>query len=328
MIRTCIAIAILALLVPAARVCAVAPPDQKKIDAIIQQLGDKSQHDAAAAQLRSIGSRALSSLERAMGDPDASAEIRNEAATLVSQIQQNLDKQIREIIGRKIPAANDVQGSTFFEITSDDLDKLFPKHRFFGLRFRQFPVAHQPTEPFQVNNIFVMKPDGSVLDATVVNKLQEFFQDTVKIDTQPKAKLATRAWLRLAEELYNDGFYRFTIPDEGITVTTNGVEIKTMGKSVATGRGNSGQITVELKFEQGQLLSVDQSSKLREGPRPICQSSKLLDPDPIVRKMAEQCLLTMGASAWEYLFEQRQKASPELRDAIDRIWQRIVQEGR
>ena len=62
--------------------------------------------------------------------------------------------------------------------------------------------------------------------------------------------------------------------------------------------------------------------------RPICQSTKLLDSDPIVRKMAEQDLLIMGKAAKPYLDEQRAKVSPPLRDAIDKIWQQILIEGR
>jgi hypothetical protein len=58
--------------------------------------------------------------------------------------------------------------------------------------------------------------------------------------------------------------------------------------------------------------------------RPICQATKLLDPDPIVRKMAEQDLLIMGAAARDYLLEQRAKAGPELQAAIDRIWERML----
>jgi len=64
------------------------------------------------------------------------------------------------------------------------------------------------------------------------------------------------------------------------------------------------------------------------GVRPICQATKLLDCDPLVGRMAEQDILVMGSLAKEYLDEQRAKAKPELRQAIDLIWQRIVKEGR
>src|SRR5207249_6646109 len=62
---------------------------------------------------------------------------------------------------------------------------------------------------------------------------------------------------------------------------------------------------------------------IRPGPRPICQATKLLDADPLVRRICEQDLLIMGLSARDYLAEQRAAARPELRDAIDRLWQKI-----
>lgn len=70
------------------------------------------------------------------------------------------------------------------------------------------------------------------------------------------------------------------------------------------------------------------ANAIQKGVRPICQATKLLDPDPVVRGMAEQAILVMGKAAEGYLTEQRTRASPELRQAIDRIWQRILAEGR
>jgi hypothetical protein len=78
---------------------------------------------------------------------------------------------------------------------------------------------------------------------------------------------------------------------------------------------------------EGVLDSVSETRAVRPGVRPICQATKLLDADPLVRRMAEQDILVMGRSAKGYLDEQRSKAKPELRKAIDRIWKRIVAEG-
>lgn len=61
--------------------------------------------------------------------------------------------------------------------------------------------------------------------------------------------------------------------------------------------------------------------------RPICQATKLLDADPIVRKMAERSIQIMGRAARGYLEEQRAQAAPDLQQAIDRMWQRILEEG-
>jgi hypothetical protein len=43
---------------------------------------------------------------------------------------------------------------------------------------------------------------------------------------------------------------------------------------------------------------------------------------------AEQDILVMGRMAKPYLDEIRAKAKPKLKQAIDRIWRRIVDEGR
>jgi hypothetical protein len=77
----------------------------------------------------------------------------------------------------------------------------------------------------------------------------------------------------------------------------------------------------------GVLDSVSETRAVRPGVRPICQATKLLDADPLVRRIAEQDILVMGRSAQEYLDGQRAKAQPRLREAIDRIWKRIVDEG-
>ena len=44
--------------------------------------------------------------------------------------------------------------------------------------------------------------------------------------------------------------------------------------------------------------------------------------------MAEQDLLVMGRAAKPYLDQVRAAARPKLQQAIDRIWQRILNEGR
>ena len=51
----------------------------------------------------------------------------------------------------------------------------------------------------------------------------------------------------------------------------------------------------------------------------MCQATRLLDSDPIMRAMAAQDLLIMGRAAMPYLREQRKTAAPELVRAIDAI---------
>ena len=93
--------------------------------------------------------------------------------------------------------------------------------------------------------------------------------------------------------------------------------------------GNQGEIAASLAFDGGgKLVIVSESTNIKRGIRPICQATRLLDPDPAVRGMAEEAILVMGRAAREYLDEQRARASPELREAIDRLWRRILADDR
>ena len=131
---------------------------------------------------------------------------------------------------------------------------------------------------------------------------------------------------------YHFSVLRFDHTPEVIDATTKAEKEK--GGFVASGKmvvmqGGNGAIDAKLTFDpDGALTKVEEVSKIRAGPRPICQATKLLDSDPIVRRMAEQDLLIMGRAARAYLDEQRGKASPELRRAIDRIWQRILEQDK
>jgi hypothetical protein len=101
--------------------------------------------------------------------------------------------------------------------------------------------------------------------------------------------------------------------------------ITAAGQSVvAPTGGNQGLLESQIVFSpEGKLASTKNEKNIQEGMRPICQSTKLLDEDQIVRRMAEQDILLMGRSCKFYLDEQRAKATPELQAAIDAIWIRI-----
>ena len=92
----------------------------------------------------------------------------------------------------------------------------------------------------------------------------------------------------------------------------SGTEAK--GKAVvAPAGGNRGEIIATLHFtSNGELTSVKEERNVQTGIRPMCQATRLLDSDPIVRAMAAQDLLIMGRAAMPYLREQRGTAQPEL----------------
>jgi hypothetical protein len=137
---------------------------------------------------------------------------------------------------------------------------------------------------------------------------------------------AASTWLRFSEELKQDLFYTFSAAEISYVAREDAPRVR--GHAAVTAGGN-GQIDVLITLgAAGSLVHIDEKSALRPGVRPICQATKLLDRDPIVRRMSEQDILVMGRAAKTYLDQVRATARPKLQQAIDRIWQRILNEGR
>jgi hypothetical protein len=136
--------------------------------------------------------------------------------------------------------------------------------------------------------------------------------------------------LRLAQEFVQDGYYKFA-PAEFGTVAANASGAMRVSGTIAVvpEGGNKGSLGATLHFDpQGKLTKVAEENKVIRGMRPRCQATLLLDPNPLVREIAEQDLLVLGRAAEGYLRTQRARANPELQKVIDRIWKQIVEEGR
>ena len=242
------------------------------------------------------------------------------------------ETQSRELLSQKLASLKGAERGQVIPLSDEALGRTFAGHRFYVLRFRQYPVAVPPPDPLKANNLFVVKPDGSVGHLPDVATLEAFFRATLPPGTtEAQAMDSARAWLRVAQEFRQDGFLHFSIPDESVKVVSmpsGGREVTAKAVVIPRG-GNQGEIVASLTFDgRGKVVTVSESANIKRGIRPICQATKLLDPDPVVRRMAEDAILVMGKAAKEYLNEQRARARPALRKAIDRIWQRIQIEDR
>lgn len=209
----------------------------------------------------------------------------------------------------------------------------FPDHILFSVLYPLYPVARIPPEPLQSANVFAVprKKDGKPVPITDVPALEKFFKEhTRAATTNARVRAAVETWLFAAAALSQDGFYRFTVKPGNVVKDKDkeGVTVCAGEAPVDTRNGDRGEIMATLSFKDGKLASVETKVNLRPGMRPRCQATKLLDPDPIVRGMAEDAIRFMGRSAKPYLDEQRAKASPELRKAIDRMWRIIEEEDR
>jgi hypothetical protein len=242
-------------------------------------------------------------------------------------------------------------------ITDERLANAFPGYLFYISRYPQFPVARMIPLPLSANNLFAVKkelgaiagqmpPPRQIMLITDPEKLKAFFLATAEPIIKPNIRMTpdgihmrmkdmAYAWLRLSTELHNDGYYQFVIPLELLLIyrlngnDANDRVVSGLAEVVPLG-GNSGSISAVLMFGGANytLTEIQETVKLQPGIRPVCQATKLLDPDPIVRKMAEQDLLVMGTAAFGYMMERRAEANPELQLAIDQLWQRIVERQR
>jgi hypothetical protein len=228
------------------------------------------------------------------------------------------EKLVKEFLEKKKGAHANIQ-----VVKDESLSRTFPDVVFITALFRQFPVARPLPEGLKSSNVFAVGLDGAVQLLGEGKELETFFKKNLDAQSDDAAKDAVRSWLRLSPEFRQDGFYKFVLMDDSTKVASSGQGKEASGKVVVM-QGGNGEISVTLALDdKGKLTKVEESAKIRPGPRPICQATKLLDNDPIVRRMAEQDLLIMGKAAHDYLQEQRAKANPALQKAIDQLWQRI-----
>lgn len=250
--------------------------------------------------------------------PDKEKPSADDVARAEKAVNEDLDK---------LKAA----GFTMQQVKDEAVGRAFPKYVFFGVYFRQYPVARLTPEGLNSANLYAVGPDGKAQLLKDTTQFQAFFvldKNLPPAKEDEPAKDAARAYVRLAEELHQDGFYKFALQDDStkIEVVKDG---KTATARAVVMAGGNGEISATLTFDStGQLKTASEHVNLKEGPRPICQATKLLDADPIVRRMAEKDLLIMGRAARPYLDEQRAKATPELQKAIDHIWQQIIEDSR
>lgn len=244
------------------------------------------------------------------------------------------DARAREsaLINRTLARLPGAERGMLGPVLDEGLSRTLPGYAFYALRFRQYPVALKPPESLKASNVLAVGRDDSVAVLVDPPALENFFRAAVPpVTTEAQARAVARAWLRLSEELAQDGFLHFSIPEDAVTVgpAASGGQRVTGKAVVAPQGGNQGEIVATLVFDPGgTLVSATETRSIKRGIRPICQATRLLDPDPVVRGMAEQDLLVMGAAAKQYLDEQRAAAPPELQRAIDRVWRRILAEGR
>jgi hypothetical protein len=251
----------------------------------------------------------------------APAEQKAQPGGASKEAVEGAKKQLMAHLGDK------AKNGQVIHIDAPALHKSFPGYEFFALRFRLYPVARVIPEGMKASNVFAVAKDGKIEHLKDAKALEMFFrQHGATARNEESAGALAQGWLWLAQEFVQDGFYAFTLGKP--EVKSEGGKVVSATDTAVVMKGGNGEMRATLSFDNaGKVEKVAHTQKIKPGPRPICQATKLLDPDPIVRRMAEQDLLYLGLAARDYLREQRAAASPELRRAIDRLWERIQKEG-
>lgn len=241
----------------------------------------------------------------------ASAQDSDRVSRAVEQVKKDLAE-------RKGTAPQSIVGAEY--------PKALPNVAFVMVTYRQFPVAMAPPEGLGSSNVFAIVGNDKPQRLADSKELEAFFRKHLaKVENADRAKDALEAWLNLVKEFRQDGMFRFEVLKKEFAAE-EGKETTVRGRAMVV-QGGNGEVAATLVFADGKLQKATESATIRSGPRPICQATKLLDADPIVRKMAEQDLLIMGRSAFPYLDEQREKAAVPLREAIDSLRKRIETNG-
>jgi hypothetical protein len=209
-------------------------------------------------------------------------------------------------------------------IKDEAVTKTCPHHTFYGVFYAQYPIARELPEGLQYSMIFVVTDGKATLIKDVKELEKTFIKAAAKCDTEAKKKDAARAWLALSQNLHQDLFYKFKLMDDSTKVDGTTATAKLM-----VAEGGRGELNATVTFDdKGQITKAGEESKIVPGPRPRCHATKLLDADPIIRRIVEDDLLYMGKAALPYLQEQHDKAAPELKKAIAAIMERISTQDR
>ena len=197
---------------------------------------------------------------------------------------------------------------------------------FFSLNFPKYPVAIAPAGGILApNNLFAISGE-TVTHLKDRAEVEKFCVSSLPaLRDEAAARDAVHGSLLLAQVFFNDGMFQFEEPEASVGAK---LESATGTLAVLERNGDKGELTVEIAIAGGKATSVEFGGRLSSGIRPRCQATRLLDPDPAIRAIMRRDILVMGSACKGYLDDQRAKASPELREAIDSVWRQIVAEGR
>lgn len=147
-------------------------------------------------------------------------------------------------------------------LQNDDLKRVFEGCQFGLLRYPRYPVEVVPVEPLRPNNLLVVC-DGKVTRISDDAELKSFFLQHFPLSVDDEMRTAgVRGWLRLVQELHQDGFVQFGSP---AIIRTGNLTFE--GAVNPTEGSGEGALRVIMEFAGGKLSKLSSEGHIVPGTR-------------------------------------------------------------
>ena len=182
-----------------------------------------------------------------------------------------------------------IRGAVVRPVTDDFVGRTFPNFNFFGVIFRQYPVAVQcpQVQDLKCSNVFFVK-EGQV---DIASSIQSRVVLAAALGTAAAGDVAS-TWLRLSEELKQDLFYTFSAPEIAYEPRDDVTRVR--AKAAVTGGG-----TGRIRRGADVRPSGEPPSRLREGRHPA-RSSPYLPGDQAARSRSNRAAHRENRISWSW----------------------------
>ncbi len=177
----------------------------------------------------------------------------------------------KDLVSKELTKQNANAGRTL-PVQSDAVSKVLADYQFVGVVFSPYPVARPAPKGFKQGNVYAVSKDGTLTLMTTAEELQKFFAEhAAPAKDEKPAKDALAAWLRLTQELSQDGFFEFAVDADSLKVEKGKKGLEATGiNAVKPKNGDKGEIKAVLTFDaDGKLTKVDETRNVQAGNRPI-----------------------------------------------------------
>jgi hypothetical protein len=159
-------------------------------------------------------------------------------------------------------------------IEDENVRKIFPGDRFFGVYLPRWPVAIRPPKELSYETDVCIRNDKSVEPIGDEDALRTFLAHAISnVFDEKDARSALLASLRLAEAGAKNGPYEF---DEPSNISVVRRERSILAIARATVRGSArGELELRMEFSDGGITpgAINISGRLRPGPPQV-----IIDP--------------------------------------------------